>query len=218
MDLFERYEAEFTQKMMIVRQRIDQLSNFSGERRKVVVSETQRQIDELRKLYKYMEEELIQKDHTVSKSKMRTFASDLTRVEKDLERANLVGGSYQKQDDSYLDDYQVKEVDQRRKLIENTGRVDESTQRLMNAHRIAIETEDIGTSVVNELSSQKQTLLRTRDNLNLIDDNMTRSRRILSAMSRRIITNNFILVGIILILLLAIILVSYLKWIRHFIN
>jgi len=165
-----------------------------------------------------MEEELIQKDHTVSKSKMRTFASDLTRVEKDLERANLVGGSYQKQDDSYLDDYQVKEVDQRRKLIENTGRVDESTQRLMNAHRIAIETEDIGASVVNELSSQKQTLLRTRDNLNLIDENMTRSRRILSAMSRRIITNNFILVGIILILLLAIILVSYFKWIRHFIN
>jgi len=218
MDLFERYEAEFTQKMVIVRQRIDQLSNFSGERRKVVVSETQRQIDELRKLYKYMEEELIQKDRTVSKSKMRTFASDLTRVEKDLERANLVGGSYQKQDDSYLDDYQVKEVDQRRKLIENTGRVDESTQRLMNAHRIAIETEDIGASVVNELSSQKQTLLRTRDNLNLIDENMTRSRRILSAMSRRIITNNFILVGIILILLLAIILVSYFKWIRHFIN
>jgi len=129
-----------------------------------------------------------------------------------------VGGSYQKQDDSYLDDYQVKEVDQRRKLIENTGRVDESTQRLMNAHRIAIETEDIGASVVNELSSQKQTLLRTRDNLNLIDENMTRSRRILSAMSRRIITNNFILVGIILILLLAIILVSYFKWIRHFIN
>jgi len=93
MDLFERYEAEFTQKMVIVRQRIDQLSNFSGERRKVVVSETQRQIDELRKLYKYMEEELIQKDRTVSKSKMRTFASDLTRVEKDLGLFFLLSGS-----------------------------------------------------------------------------------------------------------------------------
>ncbi len=59
----------------------------------------------------------------------------------------------------------MKEIDQRSHLLATTSRVDESSDRLLNAHRIAIETEDIGTNVLGELYTQKKTLERARDNV-----------------------------------------------------
>ncbi len=59
----------------------------------------------------------------------------------------------------------MKEIDQRSHWLTTTSRVDESSDRLLNAHRIAIETEDIGTNVLGELYTQKKTLERARDNV-----------------------------------------------------
>jgi len=212
MDLFEQYEAEFLKKIGIIRERISALSNFSGERKKVAISETERLIEDAKKYYSRMEEQANQR-RNIPQSKLRNYSSDLTRVQRDLEHATLLESSFQRRDDYLYDDYQVQEIDQRRRLVDNTQKIDDGTSRLHNAHRIAIETEDIGTGALTALHGQKDQLVRTRDNLGLIDDNMTRSRRILTSMSRRIVTNKIILLCIIGVLLLAIGLVVYFKWV-----
>jgi len=105
-------------------------------------------------------------------------------------------------------------MDVRSQILVGTQTLDESSERLVNTHRIAVETETIGENVLGEMNTQKQTLERARDNLSTIDDNVTKGRRILSSMSRRIATNKLILAFIILILLAANGLVIYFKWVR----
>ena len=67
------------------------------------------------------------------------------------------------QEDPYSNDWQA---DQRGRLLVSTQRVDASSESLMNAHRIAIETENVGTNVLSELHTQRQQLERARDNVN----------------------------------------------------
>ncbi len=53
--------------------------------------------------------------------------------------------------------------------------------------------------------------MRSRDTLHGADDNITKARKILSGMSRRILQNKIMMIGIILFLLVGIILIIYFK-------
>jgi vesicle transport through interaction with t-SNAREs protein 1 len=46
--------------------------------------------------------------------------------------------------------------------------VNASSDSLANAHRIAIETEQIGTNVLSDLHSQRQQLENARDNVHYV--------------------------------------------------
>lgn len=56
-------------------------------------------------------------------------------------------------------------MDQRMRLLHGNQKLDETSDRLQNTERIAVETEGIGVSVLGELSNQRQQLERTRDNV-----------------------------------------------------
>jgi vesicle transport through interaction with t-SNAREs 1 len=54
-------------------------------------------------------------------------------------------------------------VDQRVRLLSGTERLNESSQRLQNSHRIALETENVGVGILGSLRSQRESIMRTRD-------------------------------------------------------
>ena len=56
-------------------------------------------------------------------------------------------------------------TEQRQRLLVSNSRVDSTGESLVNAHRIAEETVNIGTNVLSELGSQRQQLERARDNV-----------------------------------------------------
>jgi vesicle transport through interaction with t-SNAREs protein 1 len=56
-------------------------------------------------------------------------------------------------------------MDVRTQILVGTQTLDESSERLVNTHRIAVETETIGENVLGEMNTQKQTLERARDNV-----------------------------------------------------
>ncbi|XP_050296306.1 uncharacterized protein LOC126736124 [Anthonomus grandis grandis] len=92
-------------------------------------------------------------------------------------------------------------VRQGTQILEQTG------QSINRAEQIAIETETIGTEVVSELESQRETLLRTRGRLEDANSQLDSARSVITKMSRNIVYNKLIL--ILIIILEGAILISY---------
>lgn len=69
-------------------------------------------------------------------------------------------------------------------------------------------------SILQDLHGQRETLLNARDNLHGVDDNITKSRKILSTMARRAMQNKLIMAGVILLLFGSICLIFYFKFIK----
>ena len=74
--------------------------------------------------------------------------------------------------------------------------------------------QELGVSILQDLNRQRETIVHSRDTLHGADDNIARARRTLASMSRRVMTNKIIMFGIALLLIAAIILVVYYKFIH----
>lgn len=88
---------------------------------------------------------------------------------------------------------------QRRVLMDSRAAIERSNQSVAKSQAIAIETEQIGTEVISELGGQRETLLRAKSRLTDADQELDKSRKILNTMKKRILTNKFVLILIILL-------------------
>jgi hypothetical protein len=71
--------------------------------------------------------------------------------------------------------------------------------------------QELGVNILSDLARQRETILHARDTLHGADDNISKARKILSNMSRRLMTNKVIMFGVAAFLLAAIILIIYVK-------
>jgi len=69
-------------------------------------------------------------------------------------------------------------------------------------------------NILQDLHRQRETITHARDTLHGVDDNILKSRKILSVMARRIMQNKAIMFGIIAMLVGSIGLVVYFKFIK----
>ena len=74
--------------------------------------------------------------------------------------------------------------------------------------------QELGVNILNDLHRQRQTITHARDTLHGADDNIATARRVLAVMSRRLMTNKLIMVGIICLLLGGIGLILYYKIVK----
>ncbi|RMC00458.1 hypothetical protein DUI87_23068 [Hirundo rustica rustica] len=103
---------------------------------------------------------------------------------------------------------------QRVLLLQGTDSLNRASESIERSHRIAAETDQIGTDIIEELGEQREQLERTKSRLVNTSENLSKSRKILRSMSRRVTTNKLLL-SIIIILELAILGgVVYLKFFR----
>jgi len=216
-DLFSNYETEYLQLSQNVARQIQQIPNLSGEQKKSVVYSAEKNIDEAKQILQHMDLEIRSTPSASTKnqlnSKLKGYESDLTRIQRDFKSARSAlakdGGRGQLFEGASNDDYSSKSTDQRERLLAGNEKLNDSSTKLKRAQQTAVETEDIGAGILNNLYGQRDTLNRTRDNLKAADDNLSRSRRLINVMGRRVSTNKLILAFIILVLLGAIGLVLY---------
>jgi len=216
-DLFSNYETEYLQLSQNVARQIQQIPNLSGEQKKSVVYSAEKNIDEAKQILQHMDLEIRSTPSATTKnqlsSKLKGYESDLIRIQRDFKTARSAlpkdGGRGQLFDGASNDDYSTKSSDQRERLLAGNEKLNDSSAKLKRAQQTAVETEDIGAGILNNLYGQRDTLNRTRDNLKAADDNLSRSRRLINVMGRRVSTNKLILAFIILVLLGAIGLVLY---------
>lgn len=58
--------------------------------------------------------------------------------------------------------------EQKQRLLDNSERLERTGRQLEEGYRVVIETQEIGNQVMQNLSSQRETIKRTRSRVNLI--------------------------------------------------
>lgn len=99
--------------------------------------------------------------------KARQCSTELSRLQRDLQHAALVStpGAAHTHSGNTQPDFATAELGYRHQILSGTQRLEESSDRLNNAHRIAVETESIGTNVLGEMVGQRRQLENVRDNV-----------------------------------------------------
>jgi len=185
----------------------------------MVIRESEKELEEAEQLLRQMELDSSNSTNRIKlQQKVKTYQGDHQRIKKELQKSSsAVNTSIMRNDlmaGAASEDYQVQYMDQRQGLLAGTDKLNTTTGRIGNAHRIALETESIGTNVLSEMYGQRQQLVRAGDRLDNVNDDMKQSRSILSGMARRVATNKLILAIIIVMLMGIIGMIIYLKWIR----
>ena len=105
------------------------------------------------------------------KRKLKTLSTD---------KSALLGSRYT--DDPNGRDQQLE---QRQQLLSGTERLDRSSQRLRDSHRVANETEAIGRDTLADLQIQRETIQHTRATMLESEGYVDRSVKTLRGMARR---------------------------------
>jgi len=106
---------------------------------------------------------------------------------------------------------QALSQDNRNRLMQTTTTLHDGVNRLEDARRQALETEDIGLGVMQDLQQQRETIQRTQGHVRDVGGNLNTSAKLLTDMARRAMTNRLILWAIIVILVLCNIMTIYLR-------
>eukprot|EP00041_Stephanoeca_diplocostata_P039017 m.1580983 g.1580983 ORF g.1580983 m.1580983 type:complete len:234 (-) comp25315_c0_seq44:1262-1963(-) len=205
---FEHYEYEFENITKSINKKINsQLPNFTGEQRKQCQRQAQKEIERAEDLLQDMEMEARSAPpsyRTKMNARVRGYNADIEKFRRDLSNVSSGGGSYQNDRDALFaggDSFEGQNYNQRSRLLDNEQTLGRTSDRIANAQRIGEESEAIGAGVLTELDSQRQTIIRTGQKVSSTDANLGKSRRILNAMARRIMTNHLIMVLIIIVLM-----------------
>ncbi|XP_025611403.1 vesicle transport v-SNARE 13 [Arachis hypogaea] len=142
--------------------------------------------------------------------KLKEYETDLNNLKSELKRITSVANN---NNDELLElgqaDTLVSSNDHRRRLVMFTERLNLSFERIKESRRSMLETEELGASNLQDLHQQRQSLLHAHNTLHGVDDNIDESKKILTAISRRMSTNKWILGSFMVAIVLAIILITF---------
>ncbi|XP_022621842.1 vesicle transport through interaction with t-SNAREs homolog 1B [Seriola dumerili] len=203
----------------------DRALKSNGEERKRLVRTFDERQGEAEEVLQGMEEELRAAPPSYRNAmgtKLRLYRRDLGKLQRDMKTsAPSFGSSSQAVGESHHGIYSSQNQQsthlqsQRALLLQGTESLNNASQSIERSQRLAAETEHIGTDIIEELGEQREQLDRTRNRLVNTGENLSRSRKILRAMSRRLMTNKLLL-GVIILMELAILgAVVYLKFFRR---
>ena len=82
---------------------------------------------------------------------------------------------------------------------QGTAVLERTSASIARSTAIAVETEQVGTGVLGELGTQRETLNRTRSRLIDTDGELSRSKRIIRSISHNVLYNKILLIIIILL-------------------
>ncbi|XP_068577639.1 vesicle transport through interaction with t-SNAREs homolog 1B [Cebidichthys violaceus] len=196
-----------------------------GEERKRLVRTFDERHGEAEEVLQGMEDELRAAPSSyrnAMSTKLRMYRRDLGKLQRDMKNSPPgSGSSSQTSEGSHHGIYSSQNQQsthvqsQRALLLQGTDCLNNASQSIERSQRIAAETDQIGTDIIEELGEQREQLDRSRNRLVDTGENLSRSRKILRAMSRRVVTNKLLL-GIIILMELAILgAVIYLKFFRR---
>jgi len=101
---------------------------------------------------------------------------------------------------------------QHARLLQSTERMQKGTDKLRAARQVALETEAIGSNIMQDLDSQRQQMERTRATLASANTGLDRSKKILQGMGRRAQANKALMYAIICALIGMIVLIIWLNF------
>eukprot|EP00929_Paragymnodinium_shiwhaense_P108197 TRINITY_DN74527_c0_g1_i1.p1 TRINITY_DN74527_c0_g1~~TRINITY_DN74527_c0_g1_i1.p1 ORF type:complete len:228 (-),score=26.01 TRINITY_DN74527_c0_g1_i1:71-754(-) len=140
-------------------------------------------------------------------SKLKDYRSDLATTrrlvrdaEATLQRDGLLGSDMS--------------TESQRMSGDTLNRLRNSTRRLDDTRRTALEAEEIGMDVMTDLNSQRESIMRTKAHLQDADENMNISKRVLGTLGHRYAVNQLTVGLLAVVLTLTTLVVIYEKFQR----
>lgn len=185
------------------------LTNFILDDKRNLIVEINRGIDEAQEVLEQLGLEINQNSDAAQKKsqqmRLKSFQAELTRLEIEYNRSKNNSISFE---DLSSDEFDINE-DQKRKLLDNSERLERTGNELNNAYRLVIETEQIGTIITSNLAQQRESISRATYRLRETNADIGRSGRIVNMMYARIIRDKLLVYIIGLVFILAVILFIY---------
>mmetsp|Transcript_511 Transcript_511/g.1195 ORF Transcript_511/g.1195 Transcript_511/m.1195 type:complete len:222 (-) Transcript_511:60-725(-) len=200
--VFNGYEREFTSKAKLIRRKISQLQGLQGERRREEIVDIERQFDEARRYLERMDE--VARDSSsrgVMESVTIERQAELTALRRSFsnhKERSAFGGEFDDGDDD--EDFQAAVLTQRARVLDNHQRLNQQTDLVQEAHAVILGTEQRGLGVVDEMAEQGESLLRSRDRVADINDDVDTSRTVLMKMAVQAFKNKILLCAVIVLL------------------
>eukprot|EP00743_Colponemidia_sp_Colp-15_P001566 GILK01001711.1.p1 GENE.GILK01001711.1~~GILK01001711.1.p1 ORF type:complete len:257 (+),score=51.03 GILK01001711.1:100-771(+) len=219
-EMFETYEEDYCAYSTAISRKISELPSQTREKGAILISEIEKDFSGADTSLKQMEMELRSLPPSVKASlqpKLQRFRGDVDSLRKDFKRVKTNFTSGTARDDLFAgrstgEDFGGASADHRARLLDTTDKLRSGADKLEAAKRTALETEALGADIMVDLRSQRDTISRARNNVRDVDDNLTKARKTLTNMARRVVTNKLILGFIIALLLFMIIIILYFKF------
>jgi len=214
--LFETYEQDFQQFIETIKDKLegDGQNEQSNEQRKASLRRAEMELDEADEMVSQMEIELQgipQSLRPKYQSRLSAAKADLARykkLSKDIfaqsARSELLssrtnpGGDFPSSDDPYGSN------SDRTRLLAGTAMLEDGTKRLQESQRIALETENQGADILNNLRGQREQIEHSRYTLQTADISIERATGTLKRMIMRMYQQRAITAAIIIVLTLLI--------------
>lgn len=194
--------AAFEQQYSLVTAEVvtetNKLAKLVGNEKQQGVKVIERLMTEAKELLEQMEMEIrsvAPLERGKFQNRLQSYNVELMKLEKDYKRARIsLGYDAQLRDELFNNGEAQLTEDMRENLLSNAEKLEMSSDRLDTGYRICLETEQIGTQILEDLSGQRTTLQRAKDRLTHTNDELGKSSRVLSAMLRRGLQNRVILI------------------------
>lgn len=216
--VYEGYERQYCELSANLSRKCNSAASLpDGEIKKQEISEIQTGLDDADVLIRKMDLEARSLQPSLKATllaKLREYKSDLNKLKKEVKKLSLPNSNQLGHEDlleSGMAGTHAASTNQRERLAMSTERLNQSTDRLKESRRAALETEELGVSILEDLHQQRETLLHSHKKLSDVDSAIDKSKKVLTSMSRRISRNKWIVGSIIAALIMAIIIVLYFK-------
>jgi vesicle transport through interaction with t-SNAREs protein 1 len=103
---------------------------------------------------------------------------------------------------------------QRQQMESSTQRLNNSTERIQRAKQQVVEIEDTGLAIATELEAQRSKIEHARGGIGEANLIISKSKRLLHGMVRRMKQNKVLMYFIIVALFVMIVCIVYFKWIK----
>ncbi|KAJ1529854.1 hypothetical protein ONE63_006591 [Megalurothrips usitatus] len=200
--LVDTYEQQYAVLTAEITGKIGQLPSTTPGDRKSLVSELDRQLEEAHELMEQMELEVREVDAS-QRPRLRTrvdsYQAELRRLKQDFQNAcsmSYIDGLGDGTEELFINDGLSIKEEQRQRLLNNSERLERTGNQLLTGYRTVIETEEVGTQVLQDLAIQRETIQRARSRLRETDADLGRSSRLMSGMLFRSMQQRFILIGV----------------------
>jgi len=215
--LFESYEADFKHILDGVKDKLEGAG--TGEARKSALRRALIDIDEAEDLLSQMEVEIQGMPQSIRQQyqgRAKTAKGELGRwrgVAREVQQAShrdaLLGGTTAS-DDPY-GQFDNEATGDRTRLLAGTQSLQDSTKRLQDSQRVALETEELGGDILRSLRVQREQIDHSRQMLGNAESNVDRSSTTLKGMIRTMYKQRVITGAIVLVLSLLIIFIIWRK-------
>lgn len=199
MTLIDHYEQQYAALIAEITALIGRLNVFSGAERRELCAKIDGSLTEASELLEQIGLEIRDLNPSVRpgfNSKLNCYQVELKRLQseyKTIKEQTRNHSSLEITDD--FDDISIRD-DQKQRLLENSERIERTGNRLNDGYRIAVETEELGAQVLQDLHHQRETIQNARSRLRETNADLGRSSRVLNSMIMRVLREKAVLYGV----------------------